>query len=254
MEGARNVLERTWSLTNDSQLTAICKQKYAVGGKRATQCPTKKVAEQCRVFIQDRPATLDKPTSTRLVHLLICPDQDLVDRESIAGTCADLHIILFPGDSFSVAKQSWQHTGMGISSCLADKCLALLLEELKEPRVVPATPTAAANRYSKGGFTKHYSVAVKKTPSPPPTATAEDVCNDTTVYLEERYGCNLPLTAASFAKRALRRRLAGILLCDRVPECRETAGQELKVGPSTRGVKDVSETDIFMYPMGMSAI
>ncbi|KAJ2933038.1 hypothetical protein H1R20_g4033, partial [Candolleomyces eurysporus] len=73
--------------------------------------------------------------------------------------------------------------------------------------MVSATSTAASNRYSKGGFTKH-SAAVKKTPSPPPTATAADVGNDTAVHLEERYGRNLPLTAASFAKRALRRRLA----------------------------------------------
>ncbi|RXW22168.1 hypothetical protein EST38_g3671 [Candolleomyces aberdarensis] len=255
VESMVNGYPRFFIHLNIQKLAGICEQKYAVGGERAMLFPTKKVAEQCRVFIQDRSATLGKPASARLVHLLICPDQDLVDKESIAGTCADLHIVLFPGDSFSVAKEFWQHTGMGISSRLADKCLALLPEELKEPRVVPATPTAAANRYSKGGFTKHYSAAAKKTPSPPPTATTEDVGNDTAVYLEERYGRNLPLTAASFAKRALRRRLAGVLLCDSVPECQETAGQEeLQVGPSTRGVKDVTETDVFMYPTGMSAI
>ncbi|RXW21223.1 hypothetical protein EST38_g4637 [Candolleomyces aberdarensis] len=177
----------------------------------------------------DRSSHRGKPASARLVHLLISPDQDLVDQESIACTCA--------------AKQFWQHTWMGISSCLADKWLALLPEEHREPRVVPATPTAAANRYSKGAFTKHYSVAVKKTLSPPPTAT------HTAVYLEERYGRNLPLTAASFAERALRivSRLSAVLLCDSVPEYQETAGQEeLKVGPSTRGVKDVSETEVYI--------
>ncbi|RXW16176.1 hypothetical protein EST38_g9681 [Candolleomyces aberdarensis] len=57
--------------------------------------------------LQDRirSATLGKPASERLVHLLIYPDQDLVDKESIAGTRADLYIVLFPGDSFSVVEE-----------------------------------------------------------------------------------------------------------------------------------------------------
>ncbi|RXW14164.1 hypothetical protein EST38_g11689 [Candolleomyces aberdarensis] len=49
------------------------------------------------------------------------------------------------------------------------------------------------------------------------------MANDTAVYLEERYGRNFPLTTTSFAKRTLRRRLTGVLLCDSVPECKETA-------------------------------
>jgi cystathionine gamma-synthase len=127
---------------------------------------------------------------------------------------------------------------------MAEKCLTLFPEELKEPRAGPISPTVTANRYSKRGFTKYYSAAAKKTPSPPPTATTEDVGKETAGYLEKRYGRNLPLTAASFAKRSMRRRLAGVLLCDSVPECQETAGQD----------EDVSKTDVFLYPMGMSAI
>ena len=205
--------------------------------------PTKRIAEQCREFMRDRAGI-----TARLVALLICPDET-VDKESIGGACADLHIVLFPADKFPVAKEFWQHTGLGISSRLAEKCLSLLAEESK----APPTPTVTSNRYSKGGFTKHYAT---KKPSPPPQPTArEDGEEDSTIYLEERYGRNLPLTAAMFAKRALRRRLAGVLLCDSVPECQEVAGKEgLVVGPSTRGVQEVSENDVFLYPTGMSAI
>ncbi|KAJ3529413.1 hypothetical protein NMY22_g9010 [Coprinellus aureogranulatus] len=223
------------------KLASICEQKHAVGNEQAMLFPTKRIAEQCREFMRNR------GVSPRLVALLICPDET-VDKESIGGTCADLHIVLFPAESFPVAKEFWQHTGLGISSRLAEKCLSLLPEETKAP-----APVAPSNRYSKGGFTKHYSA---KKPSPPPQPPArEDGEEDSTVYLEERYGRNLPLSAATFAKRALRRRLAGVLLCDSVPECQETAGKkDLVVGPSTRGVQDVSENDVYLYPTGMSAI
>lgn len=201
--------------------------------------PTKRIAEQCREFIRIRSAALGKPVTARIVDLLVCPDGE-ADKTSIAGSCADLHIVMFPGDSWSVAKEFWQHTGLGISSRLADKCLMSLQKETAPPKNA---------RYSKGGFTKHYSSANAKASKP------EDVDENTSTYLEERYGRNLPLSAATFAKHALRRRLAGVLLCDSVPECRETAGTEdLIVGPSTRGVQEVKESDVYLYPSGMSAI
>ncbi|KAF6764097.1 cystathionine gamma-synthase [Ephemerocybe angulata] len=235
-----------------AKLAGICEQRHAVGNERAMLFPTKRSAQQCREFIGNRSKSLGKPVTARLVHLLICPDDQVVDKDSIAGTCADLHIVLFPGDSFSVAKEFWQHAGLGISSRLQ--------EEQKAKAAAAPVASAASNRYSRGGFTKHYSAAAAPkrnsiTAVPNSVKGPEDVGDDTAVYLEERYGRNLPLTAARFAKKALQRRLAGVLLCDSAPDCQEDAGNEdLVVGPSTRGVKDVSENDVYLYPTGMSAI
>lgn len=76
-------------------------------------------------------------------------------------------------------------------------------------------------------------------------------------YVEERYGRNLPLASAPFAKRALRRRIADVLIHDDTGDCagRPCAGlNEAEVGPSFRGVDNVAEDDVFLYPTGMSAI
>ena len=226
------------------QLAAYCEHKHAVNGERAFLFPTKKIATQCRDFIQDRSKALGKPVSARLVHLNINPEDDVN---------TEVHIVLLPGDSFAIGKEFWQHTGMGISSRFAERCLSLLPDANK----VAVPPASASKRYSKGGFTKHYSSLSNGTAISPSAikTTFNDAEEDPSTYLEERYGRNLPLSAAQFAKRALRRRLAGVLLCDSVPSCHKKAGEEdLVVGPSTRGVTEVSENDVYLYPSGMSAI
>lgn len=87
----------------------------------------------------------------------------------------------------------------------------------------------------------------------------DNLTNDHTTYLEERYGRNLPLSAATTAKRALRRRIAGVLLRDSISPSDpvESLGAQDAtgvVGQSWRGVREVSEDDVFLYPTGMSAI
>lgn len=73
-------------------------------------------------------------------------------------------------------------------------------------------------------------------------------------YVEERYGRNLDLSLAPLAKIAMRRRIAGVL--------REAPGQAVPVErieksrneDSDRGVKGLTEGDVYLYPTGMSAI
>ncbi|KAF9568261.1 cystathionine gamma-synthase [Agrocybe pediades] len=246
------------------KLAALCEQKYALGTERCMLFATQKVAEQCRSFIQARSAALGAPVNARLVNLFICPEDSQdgggpkLDRSSIGGSCADLHVVLFPGSSFSVAKEFWQHTGLGISSRFAEKCLSLLAESSAKSAVpTPASPLPGRVFPTKGQ-NRHYS-ALKKSPTsaayptPPPSATlplSEDLDS---VYLEERYGRNLPLQAAAFAKKALRSRVAGVLVKDNSGQsC--SGDKELVLGPSTRGVKEVSAEDVYLLPTGMSAI
>ncbi|KAL8280603.1 hypothetical protein RQP46_006926 [Phenoliferia psychrophenolica] len=73
-------------------------------------------------------------------------------------------------------------------------------------------------------------------------------------YVEERYGRNLDLSLAPLAKLAMRRRIAGVL--------RETPGQAVPVEriekeqaeDSDRGVVGLTESGVWLYPCGMSAI
>lgn len=63
-------------------------------------------------------------------------------------------------------------------------------------------------------------------------------------YLEERYARNLPVSEASFAKRQLRRRIAGVLI------------KESSQAPDDFAVSlgEPTEDDVFLLPSGMSAI
>lgn len=215
--------------------------------------PTQRVAEECRSFVQARSVVLGTPTNARLMHLFICPEevQNNGAPPGSSKSCADLHIVLFRADAFPIAKEFWQHTGLGISSRLAERCLALL------PNATPAaiqrstSPVGAVK-----GHNRHYS-AMKSPVFASDTggtnshrATAAEELNPDTVYLEERYGRNLPLEAASLAKRVLRSRVAGVLM----DHSHDQPPNEFLVGPSVRGVSSVAADDVFLYPTGMSAI
>ena len=225
--------------------------------------PTQKASVHCQSFLQAR------SVRARLVHLLICPD-DKNDRLVDLNTrnCANyastsptnLHIVLFPGDAWSVAKEFWQHSGMGISSRLAEHCLSMLPEESTKTQIQiqsqspspPSNPFKVHNRhYSSKGHVRLPSDSTSK------VAHDDELSVDHSTYLEERYARNLPLSFAPAAKRALRRRIAGVLIRDDQSDDHEqpSAGdKKLVVGHSSRGVADVSEHDVFLFSTGMSAI
>lgn len=250
-----------------TQLAQIFEHKYGVNGESCMLFPTHRIADQCRTFLKTR------SVNARLIHLLICPEDKengrIIDHdtrgtvETAPAASANLHIALFPANSFSVAKEFWQHTGMGISSRLAEHCLSMLPGETTTAQ--PPSPTTT--RLPSKAHNRHYSAKVPAKPASPPSspsahsvfggAQRDELSPDHSVYMEERYGRNLPLAFAASAKRALRRRVAGVLIRDSTFDCQgePCAGeQNLEVGPSSRGISDVSESDVFLFPTGMSAI
>jgi cystathionine gamma-synthase len=114
------------------------------------------------------------------------------------------------------------------------------------------------------------SNSIDQLPPPPVLSAAEEngrITNSQLVeqdedvlarYVEERYGRNLDLSLAPLAKLAMRRRIAGVLS--------ESPGEELAVDElklegkqvdqqeSSRGVKGLTEDDVWLYPCGMNAI
>ena len=205
----------------------------------------------------DRSTKAGTSVPVRLVQFTICPDED-----DASSPCVELHIVLFPKDSFPLAKQFWQHTGLCVSSRLAERCLVMMKED-GSGSVSPKSPTTS---FMKPG-NRHYSAAKglnKSPPASPPAAqprfnngvseqSNELLSKDHMNYVEERYGRNMPLESAAAAKRALRRRIAGVLVRD-TPNDWSTAGRkDIELGPSTRG-QGVTENDVFLYSTGMAAI
>jgi cystathionine gamma-synthase len=232
-----------------TKLMRICEAKFGTTGESCLLFPTYQIADECRQFM----VKFQSPSPIRLVQFLLCPEdqQTEVPSEIDPLTPMTLHIVLFPKDAFSIAKQFWQHTGLGISSRFAVRCLRMLPDAPSDIRG-PPSPTAA--RFPFKSRNKHYSSKEQPKAQGPPV---EDTDRDT--YLEERYGRNLPLSYAAYAKRAMRRRIAGTLVRDVVDDdcagglpC--AGGADVEIGPSSRGVTSLTEDDVFLYPTGMSAI
>ncbi|KAH7886868.1 pyridoxal phosphate-dependent transferase [Phlebopus sp. FC_14] len=256
------------------KLASICEQKFGLSGEKCLLCPTKKVADQCRTFILNRAALANTPTHVRLVQYSIHPEDTPSPTPSLKSSpdspvrCAELHIVLFPPEIYPIARQFWQHTGLGISSRLAEHCLLLLPNhDSQQPQSTSSPPQSPIlPRPSFKALNKHYSVKhVARSPSfgesrslvTPSSSQSESLTKDQNTYLEERYGRNLPLSAGSYAKRALRRRIAGVLVGDNLddgPQGPCAGAQDMEIGPSSRGIQDVAEDDVFLYPTGMSAI
>lgn len=221
--------------------------------------PTRRVATACQTFMHSRPeAQESSPVPIRTVQYNISSEGSITPEgpsdNAVPGECLQLHIVFFPPQFWPLAKQFWQHTGLGISSRYADKCLGYIITDGSQcPRPELSRPL------SKPG-NKHYAKkSISNTATSPPSSLkdTEDFEDAHSTYLEERYGRNLPVDAAAVAKRTLRRRIAGVLIRDPhdsllptspIRECPE------KVGPSSRGVESVSEDDVWLFPSGMSAI
>ncbi|KIY69232.1 PLP-dependent transferase [Cylindrobasidium torrendii FP15055 ss-10] len=229
---------------NIRKLAEICANKFGVQGEQCMLFPSKNIAEQCREFVERRSALEGTPFRPRLVQFLITPEDNAPSE--LEGASADLHIALYPSAASGHAKQFWQHTGLGISSRLADYCLAMLKKGNESPTTPPLRTKPSNRHYAAKGFAKGAA------------ARTESIDDSQSNYLEERYGRNLPLAYGPSAKRALRRRIAGVLEQQHVINtsiCEEPAmGVEgLAVGPSSR-ISEMSESDVFLFPTGMSAI
>ncbi|EJD51133.1 PLP-dependent transferase [Auricularia subglabra TFB-10046 SS5] len=223
------------------KLASKIAKRFAAPGEQCMLFPSAKVADACRAFMVSQGA--QEPV--RVLQYALQKPGD-ASAEPIV-----LHVVLFPAESFAQAKAFWQHTGLGISSRMAEACLACLPEENSGAN----SPTSSI--LTKGTNSRY---GVKKATSSPTTEVEVEVEPKLhSTLIEERYGRNLPASAADNAKRALRRRIAGVLVQDRSsiddPDVVALLASEATqaVVPSIRGA-GVTEDDVFLLPTGMSAI
>ncbi|KAJ3574241.1 hypothetical protein NP233_g1889 [Leucocoprinus birnbaumii] len=207
------------------RLATICEHKYAVGNEQCMLFPARAIAAQCRDFIRRRSQTDVQPRlHCRSAHRPLSL-RHVQPRERVLAT----------------------HR-----TRLAEKCLSLPPDESKftsfsSHRTHPRPPLL---RQKNSKIASTSPTLPNSTPTNLPTSLLSP-------DLEERYGRNLPLSSAESAKRALPRRIAGTLIRYESADCGDEpcAGQgSTKTGPSLRGVKSVTEDDVYLYPCGVAAI
>lgn len=219
--------------------------------------PSHKAAEQCRSFMT---RYYKKPTGTiRIAEFEIAPNNTDSELQPVP-----IYIVLFPKDAFPIAKQAWQHAGDNVSSRMAEYCLRILDEnkehqdqqtkELKKSNEDLYRPKVTMGSRSRSHYSSSKSVKQKV------QQKVEEEAVEQTTYLEERYGRNLPVKFANAAKLALRRRIAGVLTGkseivnanENQTSCNDLEEQRHMKGD--RGIKGLSQEDVYLYPCGMSAI
>ncbi|KIJ25628.1 hypothetical protein M422DRAFT_273385 [Sphaerobolus stellatus SS14] len=260
-EGERRVIDamctgypRFFVHKSIQKLSAICEAKFGLQNEQCMLFPKAYIANRCRDFMIARSIEPSTPLAVRLVQWIIHADET----SSSIGHEIELHIVLFPSDAYPIAKQFWQHAGLGISSRMAVACLSVLEEqgEISRPKSPamstspPRTCFPSRNRHYGSKATPSFGKVAATTQAQSVAQARDEDWNDQGSYLEERYGRNLPTSAAMLAKRTLRRRIAGVLAHEE--DSSPNGGDELR--PSTRGVEGVTEEDVYLFPTGMAAI
>lgn len=238
-------------------------KQYGKASERVMLFPSKRTSERCQAFFYDKRQSL--PTSSvRLLHLE--PKTHAAGKNVLSS----LSCVFFPAEEFPTAKQVWQHSGDGISSRRGEFCLQALREGLLVPVQAPKaiSPTQdvygkGPRRYQRGTSQNNISAALLTNGVHLDGETNRDTHTngerDFSHFIEERFGRNLNAELAAKAKRAICRRIAGVLtdneeLDDAFPDSKPKQQKPQQGFSPGDQLRNVSEHDVYLYPCGMSAI
>ena len=242
-------------------MAKLCRERYGTSSEEAMLFPSRKIAEHARQFIlRNAPSKTPQP---HIVQLSFPPMTSTNNGISTPSQAINLFVLLYSLASKEFAKAFWQHTGFGISSRMAEYCTLQLegvsrLDDLSAATMENATASNGWNKPLKRSPYKnrHYAKDIhfgKLTPPTTPTRDSfesDELTQDQLLYLEERYGRNLDISFAGRAKIALRRRIAGTLR-ENVDLNEALVKETGETGRSSGGLDD---SDVYLYPAGMSAI
>ena len=228
---------------------------YGRDGQQALLFPIPAAARRCLSFISDR-------TTSELASQITTIDLSLDTSKDGAATLAHLKptisAVLYPQEVQPLAKQYWQHTGDGTSSRRAEFChglfkSGLLTSSQGSPKVAngfasgAARPSRGPKRYQRTGSIDGITAPSSKAPA----VQAPEESQESSRFLEERFGRNLDLGLVDKAASAIRRRITSTL----------SGEMDLLDGPlpsfeasNTRGVQSLQESDVFLFSCGMNAI
>lgn len=237
-------------------------EKYGKPGQQAMLFPVPSVAKRCLEFMKPRVSSPAVFSEISIVDLSLDPSQEV--SPMLRKLSPTISAVVYPDECQPIAKQYWQHTGDGVSSRRAEFCHDLFRSELlaptsspsvRTPPQEPATPRPfkGPRRYQRPGSID----GIKKPPSPPSSAGLNGNGNsinesqESSRFVEERFGRNLDLSLVERAKSAIRRRIAGAVATD-LPDQALPAGVD--IGPNSRGLHTLRENDVYLFPAGMNAI
>ncbi|KAH6681242.1 cystathionine gamma-synthase [Plectosphaerella plurivora] len=231
-------------------------------GQRAILFPTPAAARRCVDFMQ-RHGNPDSLSGLHVVDFGL--DHSARLSPQVKSLTSTVSAVLFAAGAFSVAKQYWQHSGDGVSSRRAEFCHGLLKEGLLCPSSATPSPlsngTSAAKvqcrgprRYQRNSADLGHKPTLNMTPKAVPPATnggdAVQESAESMRFLEERYGRNLDVSLVARAKSAIRRRIAGAMAAD----VESSISSLPPMTSNMRGLADLQESDVYLFPCGMNAI
>ncbi|KAK3391554.1 pyridoxal phosphate-dependent transferase [Sordaria brevicollis] len=222
--------------------------------------PTPNSASRCVDFIRSR-APADICSNTRVINLVL--DMSNSEARALEPLTPAISAVVFPQDGFPFAKQYWQHSGDGVSSRRAEFCHGLFKDGLLRPDVElrqadassSAKPCRGPKRYQRqasldagGNQQPNMHSHVNG------TAGETAMIQETSRFLEERFGRNLDLSFLQPAKSAIKRRIAGALRSADHDLGGCVSLSEKQMSSNTRGIVNLREEDIYLFPCGMNAI
>lgn len=216
------------------ELADNLQSKYGREGERCMVFPSYNVAKRCREFIK---AKSEQTVPVRVLQLSTPPPASEEDKSNVIEST--IGVVFFPIESFSVAKSYWQHSGEGVSSRMGEYVLAELFHKDSDNSL---------NRLPRLSMLKQELQArqiLHKSPSIRSSSLHDETDREQETYIEQKYGRVLDLKFEKEARAALRRRICG--------KVDKSNNQQEEMERARRG-KNLSETDVYLYPTGMAAI
>lgn len=222
-------------------------------GQQAMLFPGRLTALRCIEFIKAKaPAPIQE--NLDVVHLVL--DNSNPAAVPLKPIHPTISAVLFMPDAFSYAKQYWQHSGDGVSSRRAEFCHGLLSQGLLVPDDSHKAPLSPVRKVPCRGPRRYQrpmsadEIAAMTSPKPAKGNSPAPDSEESSRFVEERFGRNLDISFVERAKTAIRRRIAGTLTSDIDLKNHPLPQEE----PSNRGIGSLTEHDIYLYPCGMNAI
>jgi cystathionine gamma-synthase len=210
--------------------------------------PSFRTARRCVDFMHSRESSVPQG-QIRVIDLVL--DRSRADSEMLKKVSPSISAVIFPKELLPVAKQYWQHSGDGVSSRRAEFCHALFQEGIL---VEQTALQPIANSFQKPckGPRRYQRSSIDNTSSKlqhPENPVSPEI-RETSQFLEERFGRNLDVSFVDNAKSSIRRRITGSLM----GEVDLTETLRPQTVSNMRGVAELSEDDVYLYPCGMNSI
>jgi cystathionine gamma-synthase len=230
--------------------------RFGTKDSKAFLFPTRPIAARCVSFVKTR-APPAVAASLDTVHLVL--DTTQPSTKALLSLNPVISAVLCSQEAFPFVKEYWQHTGDGVSSRRAEFCHGLLKEGLLRlddgaTTPVPASPKPCRGpkRYQRPSSLDNTIATPSPKLSPDRNGGAEPDLQETSRFLEERFGRNLDVSFVQPARSAIKRRIAGALRSD--SELTTAPPPEHEMESNSRGVVNLKEEDVYLFPSGMSAI